>query len=183
VAPSSRKSSISLERQCPGSIDAQREKGMDDFKLDEEHFFVIMSAMAVLRKMLQRLTAIESRVGAIAQVVGVAHALYALERLPVATPGVYVELSINLSANEDDQRYWSIRIDALTIEVSSGGLIDLGAGHDHWTDFDFRIEVGGYRHVEGDFVTWETIALEALDMSDAVIEVTDESDCGVLNRH
>jgi hypothetical protein len=76
---------------------------MIDFDLYEEDLLVIMSAMVVLRKMLQRVSTVDQRVGAVAQVVGIAHALHALERLPVATPGVHVKLSINLCANDDDR--------------------------------------------------------------------------------
>ena len=117
----------------------------------------------------------DSRINA-RQVIGLGHALYALERLPTNTPGSFVEFGVEHSVVRDfpGTRYLSFFISESTFEISRGGSINMGAGYDNYSDPGWLIEIGGYRDAECELYYLEDEIAELLALG-AEITVYDES--------
>lgn len=54
------------------------------------------------------------------QIIGIGHALYALHRFPISTPGVYVEFGVNIDG-KDRLEYITYHITEDRFEISTGG--------------------------------------------------------------
>ena len=82
------------------------------------------------------------------QIVGLGRALYALERLPQATPGVYCEYSVSLTSGNDDfseMHYISFWISENGFEISTGGSVyDKRVGSDTVSGPRWLLEFSGY---------------------------------------
>ena len=111
------------------------------------------------------------------QIVGLGHALYALERLPAITPGVWVEFSACLRVKADfkETRYIEFRISEEVFEILRGGFIDMGAGGDSYSDTGWYFDVHGNRDAECQLWHLEDEVIELLECG-AEIRVDDESD-------
>ena len=115
------------------------------------------------------------------QLIGLAHALYALERLPEITPGVSVEYGLQLRKGDEELaefKYWSISINEETFEVSSSGSIyNRSVGSDSYTGFKLYVEAGshGYRECNDDNYDWIESTVEVLNLGGR-LDVTDDSE-------
>ena len=82
------------------------------------------------------------------QIVGLGRALYALERLPQATPGVYCEYDVSMTTGNDDfseMHYISFRITDDDFEISTGGSVyDKRVGSDSVSGPRWLLEFSGY---------------------------------------
>lgn len=85
-------------------------------------------------------------------VIGLGNALYALERLPLVTPGVLSEFGcVYRNGNEDfsSMRYVSFLISDTEFIVSRGGSdFEKELGSDSFSDPGWEIELDGYRSTE-----------------------------------
>jgi len=85
------------------------------------------------------------------EVVGLGHALYALERLPKVTPGVYCQFGIFYRAGDkefSEMKYITFAISDYSFEISIGGSVyEKGVGSDRYTEPGWLIELDeeGYR--------------------------------------
>lgn len=71
--------------------------------------------------------------------------LHGLERLPAATPGLDVTLSL-VYERGGEMSYKAIDLDAQTFELSAGGSVyDPSVGSDSYGDDVFMVETSGYR--------------------------------------
>ena len=115
-------------------------KGQDEFS-DQ---LAISITMDIAKRLLQ-----DPKV-TVRQIVGLGHALYALERLPAITPGVWVEFCVYLRVKADfnEMRYIEFRISEEVFEILGGGSIDLGAGSDSYSDTGWYFDVHGNRNAE-----------------------------------
>ena len=72
------------------------------------------------------------------QVIGLGHALYALERLPLVTPGSFSEFGIVYRAGTDEfseMRYIDFRISESAFEISEGSSVyDKAVGSDSFSE-------------------------------------------------
>lgn len=115
------------------------------------------------------------------QLVGLARALYALERLPKITPGVNVDYSISLrqgGENFEEMKYWGVRISEGSFEVESGGSVyNAGIGSDSVSGFKLYMETGsyGYRECNDSCYEWLDDPEELLNLG-AELDVADDSD-------
>lgn len=113
------------------------------------------------------------------QLVGLARALYALERLPDRTLGVQVHVTISRRGGDDDyseMRFWSVFITESVLNIDSGGSVySKDTGSDSFTSFDFYAELGWGRAVEGDCYAWTAEVGDALGVA-TKLTVEDESD-------
>jgi hypothetical protein len=141
-------------------------KGQDEFS-DQ---WAISITMDIAKRLLQH-PKVTTR-----QIVGLAHALYALERLPAITSGVWVEFSVCLRVEIDfkEMRYIEFRISDERFEILRGGSIDLGAGSDSYSDSGWYFDVGGNRNAECQLWLLEDEVLDLLGCG-AEIRVDDES--------
>ena len=141
-------------------------KGQDEFS-DE---LAISITMDIAKRLLQypKITA--------RQIVGLGHALYALERLPAITPGVWVEFCVCLRVEVDfkEMRYIEFQISEEKFEILRGGSIDLGAGSDSYSDTGWYFDIHGNRDAECQLWLLEDEVLELLGCG-AEIRVDDES--------
>lgn len=113
------------------------------------------------------------------QIIGLGHALYALNRLPRPTTGVAVEFGIVYRAGTSDfseMRYIEFHIFEELFEICIGGSVyDSTVGSDSFSEPGWIVELGGYRNegcdigIVGDNI-FEFIALGAK------ISVSDESE-------
>ena len=82
------------------------------------------------------------------QIVGLGRALYALERLPQATPGVCCEYGVSLTSGNDDfseMHYISFRITDDDFEISTGGSVyDKRVGSDTVSGPHWLLEFSGF---------------------------------------
>ena len=112
------------------------------------------------------------------QMLGLARALYALDRLPAVTPGVFVEFGVVLRVEVDfyERVYIKFRITSDVFKISRGGEMNIGAGMDHYSEPGWYFDVYGNR--EADIPQLWRIEDEVYDTLgfDAEIYVYDESD-------
>ena len=142
-------------------------KGEDEFS-DQ---LAISITMDIAKRLLQHPKV------TVRQIVGLGHALYALERLPAITSGVWVEFSVCLRVKADfkETRYIEFRISEEEFEISRGGFIDMGAGGDSYSDTGWYFDVHGHRDAECELWLLEDEVVDLLGCG-AEIRVDDESD-------
>ena len=143
-------------------------KGHDEFS----DYLAISVAMDVAKHLIQH-PKVTAR-----QIVGLGHALYALERLPDITPSVFVEFGVNLDVTgqfRDESKYIYFRISEEEFNISRGGYVNLGAGWDGYSDTGWYFDVHGNRNAECQLWFLEDEVLDLLG-SGAEIKVDDESD-------
>jgi hypothetical protein len=111
----------------------------DLFPLFESDRGLIEALMRLVRKLIHRADTTPQ------QIHDLAILLFGLERLPMATPGVGIELSLS-NRTDNDMRYQSITLDGTCFSVSFGGSVYTpGAGSDTFSEDVLDAEVGGYR--------------------------------------
>jgi hypothetical protein len=102
------------------------------FELNEDDRYAINLAIKTARQFLKH-----PEIKPL-QVVGLGNAIYALERLPLATPRACTEFGIVYRDEEEDyvnMRYIQIRISYSNFEISVGGSVyDSSVGSDTFTD-------------------------------------------------
>lgn len=112
------------------------------------------------------------------QVVGLGNALYALERLPVVTPGSYSEFGFEYRAGTEDRNemlYVDFRTAEDSFEISIGGSVyDSAVGSDSFSKPGWLVEIGGYRNTKCELYDLEDTIVEYLNLG-AKITVSDES--------
>jgi hypothetical protein len=112
-------------------------------------------------------------------IVGLGKALYALERLPLVTPGSYSEFGIVYREGDEEfseMRYITFRISEAAFEISMGGSVyDKAVGSDSFSDPGWVVEAGGYRETECEIRGLEELVTEYLNLG-AKITVSDESE-------
>ena len=119
--------------------------GIKHFNLTDEDIFAVKVAMNVARRFLQY-PKIMPR-----QIIGLGNALYALECLPISTPGAFVEFGVVLRGGSEDfeeMQYIEFRITGSTFEIAQGGSVNIGAGFDSFSEPGWHIETNGFRNCE-----------------------------------
>jgi hypothetical protein len=113
------------------------------------------------------------------QIVGIGHALHGLNRLPLRTSGLDVELSL-LMQNESGAESYDLYFTVDGFRTDSGGYVDFGPGSDSFSGPSFEVEPE-YRGEEG----WSFGSLEwpaaFSEMSGAELRVVDLSDDRLLD--
>lgn len=113
------------------------------------------------------------------EVIGLGNALYALERLPLVTPGSSSEFGVVYRAGTEDlseMRYIDFTISESAFEISIGGSVyDKAVGSDSFSEPGWIIETGGYTNRECDLYDLEDSIAEYLNLG-AEISVSDESE-------
>lgn len=147
--------------------------GMKEFELTDDDWYAILIATNTARRFLRSQSITPQ------QVIGLGNALYALERLPLVTPGSSCEFGIVYRAGSDDfkeTRYIEFRISESDFEISQGGIVyDKAVGGDSYSDPGWLVEVGGYRNAECELYQLEDFISEYLNLG-AEITVNDESE-------
>lgn len=124
------------------------------------------------------------------QIVGIGHALYALQRLPVVTPGVDVRFGIVVHQKieypspknpEDtvtlsDMEYIKFCISEDKFEISKGGSADCGAGHDSYSLAGWYVSLDGSRKTQCELYCIEDAISILLEQENTEIRVEDYSD-------
>ena len=145
---------------------------MDKFELTNEDEYAIEIAKSMARRFLTRNISPQ-------QVIGLGNALYALERLPQATPWALCEFGIIYRAGTKqfrETRYIDFKITETLFEISVGGSVyDEAVGSDRFSEPGWVIDVNGYRRTVCDLYTLQDTIKEYLNLG-AEITVTDESD-------
>ena len=103
------------------------------------------------------------------KIIGLANAIYALQRLPQNTPGADIEYSLVIEGSSkypdgsytDETKYLSFHISDHLFLISRGGYIDRGAGYDSFSNPGWHFEIDGFREAECNL--WE-VEDEALNM-------------------
>lgn len=146
---------------------------MEEFKLTDDDYYAIDIAKNIAHRLLKnpRITPL--------QVVGLGNALYALERLPLVTPGSSCEFGIVYQVGTEEleeMRYILFRISESSFEISIGGsTYDESVGSDSFSEPGWLVEVGGYRETECDLYGLEEYIEEYLNLG-AEITINDESE-------
>jgi hypothetical protein len=147
---------------------------MAEFKLtNAEDAAAIELAVKTARRLLRKREIDPS------EVVGLGHALYALERMPAATPGADVQFDVNLSGGDSNFRessWVSFRITSEEFEIREGGSsysAAVGGDSHSQTGWCFNLEGGGARNL--DLVALEDGIAEMIQLG-AGVEVEDQSE-------
>ncbi len=145
----------------------------EQFDLTDDDLLAIEIAKKVARRFLRDLKVTPP------QVVGLGNALYALERLPVCTPGAEVEFTVSLRHGSKD--YYEMT-DYIAFTISDG-LFAIQKGwifHDHLGDHESEpgwwIESQGYRETKCNLHLIEAAVFWLLDYPGAEISVSDSSE-------
>lgn len=145
---------------------------MEQFELTENDEFAIGIAKRVARRFLTdpRITP--------QQIVGLGRALYALERMPLVTPGSFGEFGICYrwgSESSGEMKYLQFHISSVAFEITQGGSTYSDAvGGDSYSELCWSVEVGGYRCDDCNISELEEIIEEYLSLG-AEIAVYDGS--------
>ena len=146
---------------------------MEEFELTDDDCYAIEIAKTLARRFLKH-PRIRPQ-----QVIGLGNALYALERLPLVTPGSSCEFGIVYRAGTEEfseMRYIDFRISESTFEISNGGSVnDKAVGGDSFSEPGWVVEVDGYRNAECELYQLEDSIAEYLNLG-AEITVSDESE-------
>ena len=155
---------------------------MCDPQMPEQHFqlkgeaedsddFAVQIAKRICRRLLQAPNL------SMTQILGLARALYALERLPVSTPWVFVEYGVcyRMEGMFDDMHYVDFRITSDTFEIIPYSLLDHGIGRDAYWDPRWSFDVYGNREADCQLSDLEERVIWMLEMG-GEIRVDDESD-------
>ena len=146
---------------------------MEEFELADDDMYAIEIAKNIARRFLKhpRITP--------QQVIGLGNALYALERLPLVTPGSSSEFGIVYRAGREEfseMRFIDFRISESAFEISKGGSVyDNAVGGDNISEPGWIVEAGGYRSAECELYDLEDSIAEYLNLG-AEISVSDESE-------
>lgn len=146
---------------------------VDKFDISEDEQYAIDISCNVIRSLLRN-PRIKPQ-----QIIGLGNALYALERMPNVTEGVYCEYGIVYRAGTEEfneMRYITFLITDYLFSISKGGSVyESLVGGDSFSEPDWIIELGGYRDTEMDLFDIEDSIQEYLNLG-AEITVEDESD-------
>lgn len=124
------------------------------------------------------------------QIAGIGHALYALERLPLVTPGVHVQFGIVIHYKSEvsspnnpkktitlsDMEYIHFFISEDEFEISRGGSTDCGAGHDSYSLPGWYIGLDGSRRTHCQLYDIEDAISMFLKRESTEINVEDQSE-------
>jgi len=146
---------------------------MEKFDLTDDDCYAIEIAKNVARSFLKNISITPQ------QVIGLGSALYALERLPLVTPGSSSEFGIAYRGGTDElseMRYIDFKITESTFEISQGGSVyNKTIGSDSFSEPGWVVEVDGYRNAECNLYQLEDSIAEYLNIG-AEITVSDESE-------
>ena len=145
--------------------------------------YAISIAMNVARRFLREPDITAS------QIVGIGHALYALQRLPVVTPGIDVRFGIIIhhkieapspknskeTITLSDMEYIDFCISEDTFEISKGGSADCGAGHDSYSLAGWYVGLDGSRKTQCELYCIEDAISMLLEQKNTEIRVEDHS--------
>ncbi len=143
------------------------------FKLEDEAYAVIETAKDVARRLVRETKATPL------QIIGLGHALYALERLPLVTDWVECEFGIQYESGTDkfsEMHYITVRISRDELEICDGGsAYDSSVGSDSFSNPGCRVEQEGFCEIECDLWGIKNSISEYLNLG-ADITVRDDSD-------
>ena len=146
---------------------------MEEFELTDDDFYAIGIAKNTARRFLKHPQITPQ------QVIGLGNALYALERLPLVTPGSCSEFGIVYRAGTEEfseMRCIDFKVSESAFGISKGGSVyDKAVGGDTFSEPGWIVEVGGYRSTECELYDLEDSIAEYLNLG-AEIEVCDESE-------
>ena len=165
-----------VEDEDEGQIDSEDDSAFPLTEYDLQ--FVGCDVINFTRKLIERSQPTPK------QLIGLAHALHALECLPAITPGISVEYGLQLRKGDDEFaefKYWSVSINEESFKVTSGGSVyDSSVGSDSYSGFKLYVEAGsyGYRECNDGSYGWIESAVEVLSLG-GVLNVSDysEPDC------
>jgi hypothetical protein len=147
--------------------------GMKQFAFTEDDEYAIEIAKNVARRLLKH-PKIKPQ-----QIIGIGSALYALERLPIATPGAFTEFGIVYRAGSksfEEMRYIDFRISDVDFVISLGGSVyDEAVGGDSISEPGWLVEIDGFRRTECELYDLEDFIEEYLSLG-AELSVNNESD-------
>ncbi|MDD2482398.1 MAG: hypothetical protein PHF82_09760 [Lutispora sp.] len=145
---------------------------IEKFSLNEDDEYAIHIAVSVARRLL-RYPSIQPL-----QIVGLGNALYALERMPLATEGVNCGFGITYNSGDEEHsemRYVNFIITDWSFEIQIGGSVyDKAVGSDSYSNPGWYIETGGYKDTRAELYNIEDSIEEYLNLG-AEITVDDES--------
>jgi hypothetical protein len=146
---------------------------LETFELTDDDEYAIAIAIKIARNFLKH------RHIKPLQIVGLGNALYALERMPLVTPGSFSEFGIIYRAGTDafsKMLYINFRVSDSDFEISIGGSVyDSSVGSDSFSEPGWLVDIGGYRKTECDLFNLEEDISEYLSLG-AKITVSDESE-------
>jgi hypothetical protein len=145
---------------------------MNKFNLTDDDYYAVEIAKHIVRRFLK-----DSDISP-QQIIGLGNALYALERMPIVTPGAFCVFGIGYREGTDESsgmRYIEFSVSESAFEISKGGSVyDKAVGSDSFSEPGWLIEVGGCRCAECDLYDLEASIEEYLILG-AEITVSDES--------
>jgi len=133
-----------------------------EFKLTDDDMQAIEIAKETARRFLK-----DPSVSPL-QVIALGNALYALERLPLNTPGSSSEFGIVYrygTAEFSEMHYINFRISESAFEISKGGSVfEKKVGSDSFSEPGWLVEVGGYRSTDCELYDLENSIAEYLNL-------------------
>jgi hypothetical protein len=156
-----------IERYLHGEAES-----LEEFELIDDDFSVINIATTIARRFLTDPQIKPS------EIIGLGNALYALERLPLVTPGSNTDFGIEYRTESDsfnEMCYVHFLISEDTFHVSTGGSVyDEAVGGDTFSGPEWLVEIGGHRSTDHDIWDVEASVVEYLNLGAKLI-INDES--------
>jgi hypothetical protein len=155
------------------ALSVVRGNAIKKFKLISKDFQAIEIATKTARRFL-KYSQIRPQ-----QIVALGNALYALERLPLVTPGSFSSFGVVHHAGTQkfsEMRYIDFKMSESTFEISKGGSIyDKAVGRDSFSEPGWLVEVGAYRKTECELYSLENTVDEYWNLG-GQISTSDESE-------
>ena len=147
------------------------EKALFAFDLDDGYY--IEQVAKVINSLLERSDLTPE------QAAGIKRALYGLGRLPLRTPGLYIEISLVDQFNKSATSY-EFYISSDQVITTSGGYSAFEGGTDTFSNITFEVR-NGIREYDGFLITVEEWPNMFGEMKAAELTVTDLSDESILD--
>ena len=146
---------------------------MEEFKLTRDDLLAIEIATQTARRFLKRPDITPK------QVIALGNALYALERLPLVTPGSSTSFGFIYRVGTEEfreMRYIDFGISEVAFEISKGGSVyDKAVGSDSFSEPGWLVEIGGYREAKCELYYLQDSIDEYWNLG-AEISTSDESE-------
>jgi hypothetical protein len=121
------------------------------------------------------------------QIFNLAKLLYALERLPLPTEGIGIELSLSMHHANGERTCQEITLDGSSFRLSTGAwiIIEPSIGGDSEGETVFEVEIGGFREVAEPAPMVVMDWLDAFDQRvgdlDQKLQISDSADSSCID--
>lgn len=171
--PQTGENDVEAERIAQSDVDEASDCDEDEQEEDIDELFPFKPSERPLIDQIEKTIRRHMLTADPASLIDIAAFLYALQRLPYATPDVSLDFAL-MSRIDEDLSYVSVELNDQSFRLSTGGSVySPDGGSDSYSSASFEIELGGFREgTTQDFEEW----LDQFVSASGVIEIQGDWD-------